>query len=114
MAIQRGEIYFVDLDTTVGREQAGVRPCVVVSSNKINAKPLVVTVILGTKGSNVPHDFTSNVRVPADACGLPEETVFMAFQIRAVDHGRFPRSPSGRLPDDMQQLEIALRYCCEL
>jgi len=55
--IQRGEIYFVDLDPTRGREQSGRRPVLVLSSDKINKLPLVVTVIVGTKGDNVSRDF---------------------------------------------------------
>lgn len=42
--IKRGEIYFVSLDPVNGREQAGNRPVLVVSSDAINAQPLVVTV----------------------------------------------------------------------
>lgn len=48
--IQRGEIYFVDLNPTQGREQAGRRPVLVISINGINKLPLVITVIVGTKG----------------------------------------------------------------
>ena len=36
MAIRRGEIYFVDLNPTIGREQAGWRPVVVVSNDLLN------------------------------------------------------------------------------
>ena len=53
MAIQRGEIYFVDLNPTKGREQAGNRPVLVLSNNTINKLPLVVTVVVGTKGENI-------------------------------------------------------------
>ncbi len=40
MAIHRGDVYFVDLNPTVGREQAGKRPVVVISNDLINSKPL--------------------------------------------------------------------------
>ena len=56
MAIQRGEIYFVDLNPTKGREQAGNRPVLVLSNNTINKLPLVVTVVVGTKGKNISRD----------------------------------------------------------
>ena len=115
MTIRRDEIYFVDLEPTFGREQAGVRPCVVISNDIINAQPLVVTVVIGTKGQNVRREFPSNVRVPPAESGLPEETVFMTFQVRALDHQRFPKSPSGRLSDTyMTLVETALGYTCGL
>ncbi len=47
--IQRGEIYFVDLNPTRGREQSGRRPVLVLSIEAINKTPLVVAVIVGTK-----------------------------------------------------------------
>ena len=85
MAIQRGEIYFVNLDPTQGREQAGMRPILVVSSNEINRRPLVVTGVVGTKGANIKRDYPSTVRVSAEASGLPMETVFLCFQFRSLD-----------------------------
>ena len=35
MAVQRGEIYFVNLNPVRGREQAGLRPVLVLSSDAI-------------------------------------------------------------------------------
>ena len=53
MSIQRGEIYFVDLNPVQGREQAGQRPVLVLSIDSINKLPLVVTVVVGTRGEKV-------------------------------------------------------------
>ncbi len=77
--IKRGEIYFVDLDPTRGGEQAGRRPVLVISSNKINDLPLVIAVVAGTKGEKVPRDFPTNVRISASESGLAVETVFPVF-----------------------------------
>jgi mRNA interferase MazF len=115
MAIRRGEIYFVNLDPVKGREQSGSRPVLVFSSNEINKKPLVVTVVIGAKGSNVPIDYPSNIRVPAGESGLPMETVFLGFQIRSLDKSRFPEQPAGKLPNTyMSQIEEAVRFCLDL
>jgi mRNA interferase MazF len=74
MTIQRGEIYFVSLNPVQGREQSGQRPVAVLSVDAINRLSLVVTVVVGTKGSNLPRDYPTNVRVaPADS-GHPVET----------------------------------------
>ena len=67
MPIQRGEIYFVNLNPVQGREQAGNRPVLVLSIDSINRLPLVVTVVVGTKGENISRDYPTNVRVaPAE------------------------------------------------
>lgn len=115
MSINRGEIYFVNLDPVRGREQAGDRPVLVISSDKINKLPLVVTVVLGTKGNNVTRNYRTNVRVSPDESGLSIETVFLCFQIRSLDLTRFPEEPAGKLSKEkMKQVEDTIRYCLEL
>lgn len=109
---RRGEIYFVNLDPIQGREQAGKRPVLVLSIDAINQLPLVVTVVVGTKGENMPRDYPTNVRVTPAESSLPLETVFMGFQLRSLDASRFPETPAGELSDEvMEQVEKAVRYC---
>jgi mRNA interferase MazF len=115
MSIQRGEIYFVDLNPVQGREQAGQRPVLVLSINSINMLPLVVTVIVGTRGEKVPRDYPTNIRVASAESGLPMETVFLCFQIRSLDPRRFPLAPAGKLSGSiMNEVEDAVRYCLGL
>lgn len=115
MTIQRGEIYFVNLSPVQGREQAGNRPVLVLSVDAINRAPLVVTVVVGTKGENLSRDYPTNVRVaPADS-GLAMETVFLGFQIRSLDASRFPSTPAGKLTRGaLENMEDAVRYCLGL
>lgn len=115
MAIKRGEIYFVNLNPVQGREQAGKRPVLVLSIDAINQLPLVVTVIVGTKGENISRDYPTNVRVAISESGLPLETVFLCFQIRSLDTTRFMPKPAGRLTDKkMSEIETAVKYCLGL
>jgi mRNA interferase MazF len=111
--IKRGEIYFVSLDPVKGREQAGTRPALVVSSDAINAQPLVVTVVVGTDSKNVSRDYPTNVRVPAKESGLPKDTVFLCFQVRSLDSSRF-REPLAKRAGSLSaqrmfEIETALR-----
>ena len=111
MAVKRGEIYFVDLNPVKGKEQTGIRPVLVLSIDAINKLPLVVTVVVGTKGENISHDYPTNVRVPPTESGLPMETVFLCFQIRSIDPVRFPKQSSGKVSDEiMRKIENAARY----
>jgi mRNA interferase MazF len=115
MAIQRGEIYFVNLNPVQGREQAGHRPVLVLSIDAINQLPLVVTVVVGTKGANIARDYRTNVRVSAADSGLPMETVFLCFQLRSLDPARFPGSPAGRVSAGiLATVEDTVRYCLGL
>ena len=107
--MKRGEIYLVNLDPVVGREQSSRRPVLVVSLEEINRLPLVVTVVPGTDGKNVGKDFRWNVRVPSADSGLRLETVFLCFQIRALDKSRFTTAPIGNLPANwMEEIEAAM------
>lgn len=115
MSIQRGDIYFVNLNPVHGREQAGQRPVLVVSIDAINRLPLVVTVVVGTKGANVPRDYPTNVRVAPAESGLTIETVFLCFQIRSLDASRFPSMRAGVISGSrLEQVESAVRYCLGL
>ena len=114
--ISRGQIYFVNLSPTQGREQAGRRPVLVVSADAINRQPLVVTVVVGTDAKNVPRDYPTNVRVTAKETGLPIATVFLCFQIRSLDPARFfdpktyrPDLAGTVTPARMGEVEIAIR-----
>lgn len=114
-SVRRGQIYFVNLNSVRGREQSGTRPVLVISADTINQLPLVVTVVVGTKGENIARDYSTNVRVSATDSGLPMETVFLGFQIRSLDSSRFPPTPAGSVTGAMlQQIEDAVRYCLDL
>ena len=115
MSIHRGEIYFVNLNPVKGREQAGQRPVLVLSIDEINNLPLVVTVVVGTKGENISRDYPSNVRVSPEKSGLPMETVFLCFQVRSLDPKRFPEKRAGIVTDEMlEKIEATVRYCLGL
>lgn len=119
--ISRGQIYWVPLRGTRGREQAGRRPVLIVSSDAINRQPLVVTVVPGTDAAHIPRDYPTNVRVAGKETGLPMDTVFLCFQLRSLDPSRFidakTRRPAlaGRMPlPRMKQIEDALRLVLTL
>jgi len=115
MPVQRGEIYFVNLNPVQGREQFGRRPVLVISADAINRLPLVVTVVVGTSGENVARDYPTNVRVPAMESGLPTETVFLCFQLRSLDPNRFSGPPEGKVSGStLERVEAAVRRCLGL
>jgi mRNA interferase MazF len=98
-----------------GREQSGRRPVLVVSSNAINRQPLVITVIVGTDAANIQRDYPTNVRVTAVESGLPRDTIFLAFQLRSLDHSRLIGPVVGSLaPTRMVEVDSALRLTLAL
>lgn len=115
MPVERGEIYFVNLNPVQGREQAGQRPVLILSVDTINRLPLVVTVVVGTKGENISRDYPTNVRVATSESSLSMETVFLCFQIRSLDPKRFTDKPAGKITGaTLKKVEDAVRYCLGL
>ena len=113
--IRRGQIHFAALDPVQGRERAGNRPVLVVSSDAINRVPLVVTVVVGTDSANISRDYPVNVRVTAVESGLPRDTVFLCFQVRSLDPSRLATPEVGTLPAlRMAEVDTALRRTLDL
>lgn len=115
MPIKRGEIYFVNLNPVQWREQAGSRPVLVLSTDAVNRLPLVVTVVVGTKGENISRDYPTNVRLLPAETGLAIETIFLCFQIRSLDSKRFPENAAGfATAQALSRIEDSVRYCLGL
>jgi len=117
MDVLRGQIYFVSLDPTVGREMSGNkrRPFLVVSINAINRKPLTV---LGVPGSSVApkRRFRNMVAVaPSRLNGLRNTTYFTCHQLRAIDQERFVSEACGWIEQrDLVRIEDSIRFCIGL
>jgi mRNA interferase MazF len=81
MAINRFEVYLVNLDPTIGSEIQKTRPCLVVSPDEINHNVRTVIVApLTTRGRPYP------TRVPCRFKGKEGQVVL--DQIRTVDRSR--------------------------
>jgi mRNA interferase MazF len=87
----------------------------VISADAINCLPLVVTVVVGTKGENLTRDHPTNVRVSAKDSGLPMDTVFLCFQLRSFDPSRFVGPPAGEVSGvALEKIETAVCHCLGL
>jgi mRNA-degrading endonuclease toxin of MazEF toxin-antitoxin module len=80
--IERGDIYFVDLDPTQGREQRGRRPVFVVTRAPFNAvaAPLVAPI---TSGGAFARHRGFAVELPADLKQI--SGVVLCNQLRTID-----------------------------
>ena len=95
MKLGRGAVVVVELDPTLGHEQHGVRPCVVVSDPDVISDqrfPLVCVVpITGTPGEGLLYPFLA----PGKS-GLAKKSVALIDHLRSVDKRRV-RSVFGEL-----------------
>jgi mRNA interferase MazF len=88
--LDRGSVILLDLDPTVGHEQRGVRPCIVVSDPEVVADqrfPLVCVVpVTGTPGMGALYPALN-----PGWSGLTKESCALIDQLRSVDKGRVRR-----------------------
>ena len=90
MRVDRGTVILLDLDPTVGHEQRGVRPCIVVSDPEVVADqrfPLLCVVpITGTPGEGALYPPLGPGR-----SGLTKQSFALIDQLRSVDKRRVRR-----------------------
>lgn len=85
-AAGQGEVWDVDLDPIEGHEQAGRRPCLVVSVDAIGkgASDLAIVVPI-TRSNHVP---SLNVEIGPPEGGLTEVSYAMPYQVRTISRTR--------------------------
>lgn len=98
--MKKGEIYFADLDPTVGSEIKKTRPVLIVSSDENNRQHALITVIPLT--SQVIRVFPFEILLTQTDSGLPKDSKAQCNQIRAISKQRLIGSkPSGRISQDL-------------
>jgi mRNA interferase MazF len=86
---RRGEIWWVNLDPTVGSETAKKRLCIILQNDVGNARSDTTMVAPLLKGSK-SYPFVVSVEVTAEN-GLDENRGIHLEQMRVVDHRRIDR-----------------------
>jgi mRNA interferase MazF len=101
--LRRGVVYWVDLEPTIGSQQRGRRPCVVMSADAVNdIRRTVVVVPLSSSPKTAPPIVVATLSQGATSVAICD-------QIRAVDRARFGKT-LGVLPDaEMALIEASLR-----
>ena len=90
MTLDRGTVVLVDLDPTIGHEQRGLRPCVIVSAPEVTDDqrfPLVCVIpVTGTPGQGALYPVLS-----PDPSGLRAVSWALVEQLRSIDKRRLRR-----------------------
>lgn len=103
----RGETWQVDFDPTVGREQAGRRPALIVSDNALNGGPRGLVVVIPLTGA--VRGLPSHVLVTPPEGGLTKPSVIMTEQVRSVSKDRLGRRLGSVTRETMDQVDHLLR-----
>lgn len=108
----RGEVWLIDFDPTRGREQAGRRPGLVVSTDPFNSGPagLVVVVPLTTRYRGVPL----HISVSPPEGGLRQQSHIKCEDVRSVSVERLVERWGAVAPRTLKLVEDRLRILLEL
>lgn len=103
----RGEIWTADLDPTIGHEQAGKRPILVVSVDALNrsAADLAIVVPLTSRRRRV----RSHVRIAPGDGGVAVESFAKCEDVRSISTQRLDKRFGLVSPETMAAIEDVLR-----
>ena len=100
---RRGEVWFGDLDPVVGREQGGDGPLLVISTDRFNALPsrLAVVVPLTRTARGWPFE----VAIAPPEAGLRNASVVLCDQPRTIAHERLRRKTGSVEPPTLAAVD---------
>lgn len=105
MNIERGSIYRVNLDPTIGSEQqCNARPCVVLTLTAYNRQLRTVGVVPLTLSPRV----LAPLIVPVHSAGKTS-SITLCHQIRAIDKTRIGKLLGALSAEDMEVVEDGVR-----
>ena len=86
MNINRGDIWLIDFNPTIGREQAGIRPALILSVNEFNngMASKVIALPLTSKNKGIPLDVEL---IPPDG-GINKISFIKCEDVRSLSRNR--------------------------
>ncbi len=95
--MKQGEIYWVKLNPTVGREQGGKRPCVIISGNSMNKKiELLIVCPISSQLKFYPGSFFVEKN---NNNNLKNDSEILTFQIKTISKSRVGKK-IGKITDE--------------
>lgn len=106
--MKRGEIYYANLNPTVGSEINKKRPVLIVSNDANNRAADTITVVPITSNTNRIYPF--DVLLKAGDAGLPKKSKAQCNQIRTISKLRITKKLIGAVNKKiMEEIEHAVR-----
>ena len=85
MGVERGQVWKVDLGIPRGSSPALIRPAIVVSADEYNRSALRTVTVVAVTGNVRLAASPGNVLLPADTCGLLDDSVANVTQLATPD-----------------------------
>lgn len=113
MDIKKGDIFFASLGDTVGCEQSGVRPVVVIQNNvgnRFSPTIIVAAITSSIKKANLPV----HLELSMEDSKLPSKSVVLLEQIRTIDKRRLVSKVSTLDQQILNKIDAKLKVSLEI
>jgi mRNA interferase MazF len=109
---RRGDVWLIDFGDPVGREQAGMRPAVVVSADLLNEGPagVVIVVPLTTAARGLP----SHIEISSGHSGLDEVSYAKCEDVKSVSEQRLVNRLGAIDPALLFEIGRVLRFLLDV
>jgi mRNA interferase MazF len=105
--MNRGDVYFVDFEPSVGAEIKKTRPALIISCNEANKHLKTVMVIPFSSKIGKVHPF--EVFAKKEDSSLDVDSKLKIPQMRAIDKARLKRYVSSLTDDILEEVEKAIK-----
>ena len=107
--IRRGDMFYANLDPTIGSEQGDSRPVLVVQNNAGNIHSPTIVVVPITRNIN-KKTLPTHVILPQSS-GLEHDSLALVEQIRTIDRSRITGYIGHINSKAQSEIDIALSVC---
>ena len=98
MQVKRGDMFYADLSPVVGSEQGGIRPVLIIQNDLGNKySPTVIAAAITSQKNKT--ELPTHININSQMCGLKNDSVVLAEQIRTIDKSRL-KEKIGHIDDD--------------
>jgi mRNA interferase MazF len=112
--LRSGDIYWVNLDPTIGDEIKKKRPVVVLNGGHQKHLRLAIVVPVTSWNPTWEDNPFFVLLDPSVKNGLKKKSVIDCFQIRAISHGRFLEKLGGITMDEISRIKKSLALILDL
>ena len=105
--VRRGEVYWLQLAGTVGSEQAGRRPVLIIQ-NDVGNRSSPTTIVAAITSQPRTRQYPFHVPFTAKESDLRLDGTVLCEQIQTVDQGRLDGLAGTLSQDKMQEVDLAL------
>jgi mRNA interferase MazF len=109
----RGDIFYADLGLTVGSEQGGIRPVLIIQNNvgnKFSPTTLIAPITSQITKARLP----THIELNANEYGLSKNSIILCEQVRVIDKSRL-KEKMGKIEGDfLNQIKFALNVSFDL